>query len=459
MAHQTRQIDLTSEPVFGCFMRLAVPAAIGMICSTLYNVVDAYFAGQLGNSEQAGISIGFQAFILLLAFGYGTGSALSALVGEAKGSGSAARVRAVTLGGLMFVLLLCCMLTAIGLVSGPKIIALVTEAGNHRALALVYFQFLLLALPGFLFAYAGNGILHAFGDSRSLTVALCVAFLLNCTLTPLLIYGVPGVFDGIGFWGIPIVTIFSQTGVGAFVVWQIFRQPEMRNKHDAELGFSLAIQKMVAFQAIPTSFVFLISFISGFVVQYWLKDFGEVAQAAYGITLRIQQLFLLPIIGITIALVPIVAQNLSAGMHERARLALRICIAIGLCLSAIVFCIVWFFGGGLASIFTDDPNVILAAVLFMRFEAVAMPLYAVLFSMNAILQAMRKAIWTFVISLYRQVLALVSFIWVLTDMFGLNIESIYSGVFASNVTGTIFALFLFWVLVPRVLVNISNGRS
>ena len=43
-------------------MRLAVPAAIGMVFSTLYNVVDVFFAGMIGTDAQAGLAISFQAF-------------------------------------------------------------------------------------------------------------------------------------------------------------------------------------------------------------------------------------------------------------------------------------------------------------------------------------------------------------------------------------------------------------
>ena len=44
----TKTYDLTTGSLAKHFMRLAVPAAIGMVFSTLYNVVDVFFAGRLG---------------------------------------------------------------------------------------------------------------------------------------------------------------------------------------------------------------------------------------------------------------------------------------------------------------------------------------------------------------------------------------------------------------------------
>ena len=46
----TKTYDLTTGSLAKHFMRLAVPAAIGMVFSTLYNVVDVFFAGMIGIS-------------------------------------------------------------------------------------------------------------------------------------------------------------------------------------------------------------------------------------------------------------------------------------------------------------------------------------------------------------------------------------------------------------------------
>ena len=52
-----RDYDLTEGPIAGHFRTLAVPAAMGMLFSTLYNVVDVFYAGQLSTSAQAGRNV------------------------------------------------------------------------------------------------------------------------------------------------------------------------------------------------------------------------------------------------------------------------------------------------------------------------------------------------------------------------------------------------------------------
>ena len=77
--------DLTVGPISSHLRSLAIPAAIGMLFNTLYNVVDMFFAGLLSTSAQAGISLGFQAFYIALSVGFGLGAAMGAIVGVALG--------------------------------------------------------------------------------------------------------------------------------------------------------------------------------------------------------------------------------------------------------------------------------------------------------------------------------------------------------------------------------------
>ena len=69
--NMSRTRDLTKGSLTQHFRHLAVPAAIGMVFTTLYNVVDVFFAGLLGTNEQAGMAISFQAFFLTITFGFG----------------------------------------------------------------------------------------------------------------------------------------------------------------------------------------------------------------------------------------------------------------------------------------------------------------------------------------------------------------------------------------------------
>ena len=78
--------DLTKGSLSLHFRRLAIPAAIGLVFTTMHNVVDVFFAGLIGTDAQAGLAISFQAFFLFITFGFGLSSAMTALVGNALGA-------------------------------------------------------------------------------------------------------------------------------------------------------------------------------------------------------------------------------------------------------------------------------------------------------------------------------------------------------------------------------------
>jgi len=435
-----RDIDLTTGPISGHFRTLAVPAAMGMLFSTLYNVVDVYFAGQISTDAQAGMAIGFQAFFIMMSMGFGIGSAMGALVGNARGRKDDAESRRYIMQGLSFATTTTLILIVIGAFIGPYLIQLVSEPGAYRDAGTGYFYWLLAALPGFLLAFSGNGILQAHGDSVTMQRAMMGAFFANIGLNPLFIYGVPGVVPGLGFNGIALATIVSQTGVMLFVLRAVLRVRVAQGFRLTELRPDPASYRAILTQMAPTSLSFTVMFISGFVVQFALSQFGGHAIAAYGIALRIEQILLLPVLGMTGALLPIAAQNFGAGDHDRVREALWFCWKLGLVMTISAAPILWF-GGGLAmSLFTDDPDVIAVGHSYLRVDSFLFIIYMMLFSINSFLQAMKRPIWTLWISIYRQGFGIAFFIWLLVGLFGMDVWGVWLGIGIAVSTGWLIAL-------------------
>ncbi len=432
--------DLTTGPIREHFMRLAIPAAIGMLFSTLYNVVDTFYAGYFGTQAQAGLSIGFQAFFVLVAFGFGIGAAMSALVGNAKGRKDVSDARHLAAQGISFAVILTVILIGVALATGPTLIALISEPGAYRDAGLSYFNWLVMSLPGFILAYGGNGILQARGDTVSMQRALIVAFFFNVGLNPLFMYGIPGVVPGLGFNGIALATVVSQSGVAVFILYRAFGRSIMQDLRVTEFIPRPAKFLEIAGQAFPVSFTMLITFASGFIVQYALKAYGQESLAAYGISLRIEQLFLLPALGITVALVPIAAQNFGAGNHDRVRQAFRRCWVWGVIATACAFPFLWFLGGPITALFSSDPEVIRIGALFLKVEAVILPIYVVLFSVNSLLQALKKAVWSLWIGIYRQGVGMVLFIWLFTAVVDWGLAGVRIAIATAVATGLIVSL-------------------
>ena len=434
--------DLTVGSMAVHFRRLAIPAALGMLFATLYNVVDVYYAGRLSTDAQAGLAIGYQAFFVLMALGFGLSSALSALVSNAKGSGKTSQVRRYISQGLTFAIILTLLSMIIGWFIGPKLIGLVSEPGSYRNAGLGYFGWLIFALPGFLIAYGGNGILQAHGDTLSMQRALMLAFFANVLLNPLFMFGIPNYWSGMGFNGIAAATILSQTCVMVFIVFRIFQLEAMQTFKLIEFLPSSDIFKQIFSQLLPASSALMVMFISGFVVQFALKEFGGHAVAAYGVALRIEQILLLPVLGMTGALLPIAGQNFGAKEYDRVRSALKYCWKAGFIMSLIAVPSLLFGANFAMSLFTSDPDVISAGSSYLRVDAFLFPIYMMLFSINSILQAFKKAIWTLYISIYRQGFGVAFFVWVFISLFNFDVQGVWLGIATAVSSGWILSLII-----------------
>jgi putative MATE family efflux protein len=451
-----RDYDLTTGSIASHFRKLAIPAALGMLFTTLYNVVDVYFAGQIGTESQAGLAIGFQAFFVLVAVAFGLSSAMSALVGNARGTKDNRVARRLAVQGLAFATVATIVLMIFAIWFGPRAIILISEPGEYRDAAKGYFYWLVAALPGFILAFSANGILQAHGDSVTLQRGQMVAFFANIALNPMFIYGIPGVIGGMGFNGIALATILSQTGVMVWILWTVSRLEIMQGVEPRHVRLEWATVKEILAQMLPTTTAMMVMFVSGFVVQYALKGFGEEAIAAYGIALRIEQILLLPVLGMSGALLPIAAQNYGAKNHARVREAVWFCWKLGFVMTALAAPILWF-GGGLAmSIFTDDTDVIPIGQSYLRVDGFLFPLYMMLFAINSLLQALKKPVYTLWISLYRQGFGVAFFVWLLIGVFGMDVWGVWLGIGAAVSTGWAIAL---WITIRIAKEKIGGLRG
>lgn len=456
MAHAAKDFDLTTGSIAGHFKTIAIPAALGMLFTTLYNVVDVYFAGQLGTQAQAGLAIGFQAFFVLVAVAFGLSSAMSALVGNARGAKDDAAARRLAAQGLAYASVATVLLMVFALWFGPLAIELISEEGAYRDAATGYFYWLVAALPGFILAFSANGILQAHGDSVTLQRGQMTAFFANIALNPLFIYGIPGVVDGIGFNGIALATIVSQTGVMLWVLWNVMQLRIMKDVALRHIRLEWASVKEITAQMAPTTTAMMVMFVSGFVVQFALKGFGEEAIAAYGIALRIEQILLLPVLGMTGALLPIAAQNYGAENHERVREALWFCWKLGLAMTIFAAPVLWFGGAFAMGLFTDDQAVIPIGQWYLRVDSFLFPLYMMLFSINSLLQALKKPVYTLWISIYRQGFGVAFFIWLAIWVLEMEVWGVWLGIAAAVSTGWVIAL---WITLSIARDKIGGLRS
>jgi len=446
-------IELTSGSIPGHFRRLAIPTAIGMVFTTLYNVVDMFYAGLISTDAQAGLAISFQVFFVIMALGFGLSSAMSALVGNAIGAGESVRAGKTACQGLGYGLIAAVLLGLGGYWFAPFMLGVISEPGVYRDAANAYIIVLLFATPGFLIAFGANGILTAQGDTVSMQRGQMVAFFANLVLNPLFIFGVPGLIQGFGFDGIALSTLVSQTGVMLWIVYRVAKSRVMAGCAANMFRPQLAGYREITGQAMPASFAVVVMMFGGFIIQFYLKDFGRNAVAAYGVALRIEQILLLPGFGLTGALLPIVAQNYGAKDFTRVRQALFYCFRAGLLLMLLASMILWFAGAPAMRLFTAAPEVVRIGSEYLLVDGFILPVYILLFAMNSFLQAVKRPIWSVWIGLYRQVFGIAFFGYLFVRLLDWGTWGVWFGIMVSVFTGFILSS----LITYRVAGNLIGG--
>ncbi|WP_419905511.1 MATE family efflux transporter [Kiloniella sp.] len=462
---KNRERDLVHGQISGHFRALAIPAGIGMLFNTLYNVVDTFYAGMISTDAQAGLSVSFTVFFILIAFGIGLGQGISALVGSAIGAKKHTDAKDLAAQGLSFAGLFSIIIGIGGYYATPLLLDLLGVSNGYRELAIAYLRIIMFAAPAFMIAFAANGILSAQGDTVSNQHALIGGFLANCILNPLFIFGIPGIttipelgFNGLGFDGLATSTVVIEWGVALYMLRQALGSRVM--EHSRLNCFLLRWQtvKDIMSQGAPASLNFLTITMGVFVIQFFLQPFGATAVAAYGIALRIEQLILLPGLGLTIVLLPIIAQNFGAQAFDRIRYAFWWCVSVGTAMMLAGALLLLFGGKLLLSLFTSDPAVIDIGFDYLLLAAPMLPAYLTLFAMMSFLQGIKRPIWTVWIGIYRQIFASAGFAALFVYVLDWGTWGVWAAVFAAVWSGLILSGLILFVVAHKRIGNLGTPR-
>ncbi len=176
-----------------------------------------------------------------------------------------------------------------------------------------------------------------------------------------------------------------------------------------------------------------------FVITYFISIFGKDSVAAYGIATRIEQLFLLPTVGLSIATLTLVGQNNGAKKFDRVRETIKITTKYGLYLMTFGTVCLLFFAKYLMRIFTSDVDVINIGAHYLIYASFLTWAYLLLFLNVSALQGLQKPMYALYIGLARQIIfPLIMFSFL---SFYFKIDGIWISVFLINWSVALITIF------------------
>jgi len=433
-------MDLVKDPIPRLIRQIAVPASVGFFFNTMYNVVDTFFAGLDSTDALAALAVSFPIFFIIIALGAGIGQGSTALIANAAGAGDLEQAHHLSLQSVSFGVLFSVPLTVFGLWSAPFLFRFLGAEDRHLALSLAYMNTILSGLVFFLLQSILNATLQAQGNTRTFRNVLMAGCLANLILDPWFMFGGLGL-PALGIRGIALATVVIQVAGSIYMLHQVRHTRLWRGWRWSWLKPNAKLYRDIAGQGFPASLNMLTVALGIFVITWFVGRFSKEGVAAYGIATRIEQIFLLPTIGLNIAILSLTGQNNGAGQFDRIRQAYRTSLKYGLTMMLAAGVIVFLGGGRMMAWFTSDPLVIDIGAEYLRVASITLCSYVILFQTVFMLQGLKKPIYGLYVGVYRQIIAPFAVFWLLAFHLDWKLQGIWWGIFLVTWSA---ALFMLW---------------
>jgi len=443
---------LIEEPIPGLVRDITVPASIGFLFNTMYNVVDTYFSGLISTQALASLSLSFPVFFIIIAMGTGISTGTTALIANALGAGQTSKARLFAIQGITFGTLTAIALTGLGIYVSPAMFRILGASNDYLVMVAAYMNAIFVGTVFFILIYMLNAVLNGRGETRPFRNFLIAGFFMNMLLDPWFIYGGFGL-PAMGIIGIAIATVIIQVMGCFYLGYKVYRTGLFSDRALSDVLPRLGPFKEIARQGLPASFNMLTVGMGIFVITYFVSHFGKEAVAAYGIAMRVEQIVLVPTIGLNIATLTLVAQNNGAGRFDRVHAVLRTCLKYGAYIMAMGTIAVFLGARPLMALFTGDESVVDIGATYLRIDALVFYAYVVLFVHVAALQGMRRPMFAVWIGLYRQIAAPFILFWTLTRIFDFGLLGIWWGIFAITWSAALLTLIYARSLLKKVRVR------
>ena len=427
----SKSIKLTKDPIWTLLRRVTIPASVGSLFQTFYNLVDTWFAGRISAEAIGAIAKSFPIYFTIIAVGVGLGAATNALIGNSIGEKKIRVASLYVAQSLIFAVLVSIIVTIFGLNASNYLLGVMGSDEAGIILTREYLDIIFYGTFIVLIQISLNGTLNAQGDTRSYRNVLIFSFFLNIFLNPLFIWGY-GFIPGFGIAGLAIATVISQLIGTIYLAFKV-NNCQIRNYLKPQCFIpKFEYLKSLTNQAVPVMFSMLFIGVGIFNILYFIGKFGDLATAGYGAALRVEQVFLLPVIGLNTAVLSIGGQNFGAKAYNRIRELYTKALFFGISFMTVAGVIIFFGAEFFVSLFTDNQEAVMSGAIYLKVAALIGPIYPVFFITTAVFQAVKKPLY----SLYLSILRLTAFpflsLWYVINIRGGDYQDIFYTIMVTN---------------------------
>ena len=396
-------MNLLKDNVPKLVRKLAVPAMVGTLFQTLYNIVDTFFAGKISPEALSALSKSFPIYFIIIATSIGVTVAGTSLIGNSIGEKNNKKTLYYFSHIVYYGILVSIFITFLGLYFAENVFFLMGSTDEVVSLGLDYTNIIYAGSILFILVVSLNSLLHAEGDTKTYRNVLILSFLLNILLNPIFIFGFLFI-PAFGVKGIGIATIISQFVSFIIILFKVLKNPRVLKITNEFLLPNFIYFKNIFFQSMPITISICGYALAAAIIFTYVGQSGEYAVAGYGVGTRIEQVVLLPILGINTAIISIIAQNYGAKNFDRIKQCYFTAIQYAFIIMLTSGIIVFISAGFITSIFSSDPEVIEYGKRYLKISAFVLPAYPVFFLSNGFFMALKKSENAMISNFFRNVL-------------------------------------------------------
>ena len=394
-------------PVGKLLVNMATPMIISMIVQALYNVVDSIYVSRISESAVTALSLAFPIQNLLIGFGVGIGVGVNAFLSKALGEGDREKANRTAGNGILLTLIAAVGFLIFGLCGAEAFFKTQSEVQETVEGGAAYLSICCIFSVGVLISILCERLLQATGRTVHTMVTQGVGAITNIILDPVFIFGVD-------FLGIPAMGIAGAavaTVVGQWVSATLGIIFNLKLNPDVQFGLRYMkpdrkIISPVLSVGIPAIVMNSIGSVMTFGMNKILQGFNETATGVFGIYFKLQSFFFMPLFGINNATISIIAFNYGARRPDRITGTLKRSALSAMTIMLLGLLAFQLLPDMLLGIFEPSDEFLRIGRQALRTISFHFPLAAIGISLGACFQALGNGIYSTIVSLCRQLIAL-----------------------------------------------------
>lgn len=432
--------DFSTGKLFPMILKYSIPAAVSLLITAIYNIVDRIFVGNFnGTSALAGLSICFPLSYMMMAFGLTCSAGGASLFSLFAGKGEQKNMNRSFGNALILVVISEILLSVFLLAFVHPFLRIFGVTETAYKYAVEYYRIVAL---GCLF----QGLTLVFCDfvrvSGKPVLGMCVTgigavtnMVLDAVFVAALGWGVVG-----AAWATVIGQVISAL-FGAYLVLKGYTRVEIARE-------TFSFDRKLSAQIISCGFAFWIAQMAmgliSLVYNSQLGKYGgDTAISVYAVVASIMTFVIMPASGISQGIQPIVGNNFGAKNYRRVMAALYQASALSVGVTCLIWLIVMFFPEPILLSFGASQEMLELGTAGLRTNFCITPILGFVMLVTTFFQSIAKPVPSIVITLLRQILFLIPFIYIFPVFWDIN------GIFAAQPVSDALALVLSIALVCR----------